>query len=138
MPSESANPKPESTTNSQRFQKFSEALSDSVLIGQFTMDDLSKPRQEERYEIHRVVKMDKGDYWMFQARIKYGKFDVTLPLTLQVKWADQTPVITLNNVTIPALGTFTARVIIDGKRYAGTWTHGDVGGHMFGRIEKNN
>jgi hypothetical protein len=42
----------------------------------------------------------------------------------------------LDNVAIPGLGTFDARVIIDGNRYAGTWTHGEVGGHMFGKIEK--
>jgi hypothetical protein len=37
---------------------------------------------------------------------------------------------------IPTLGTFTARVFFYGNRYAGTWQHDKVGGHMFGRIEK--
>jgi len=35
---------------------------------------------------------------------------------------------------IPLLGTFSAQVVLDGKRYAGTWQHGKVGGHMFGAI----
>ena len=51
-----------------------------------------------------------------------------------MKWAGKTPVITLDNVTIPGLGTFSSRVVIDGALYAGTWQHDAVGGHMFGRI----
>ncbi len=34
------------------------------------------------------------------------------------------------------MGTFSARVVIYNKKYAGTWTHGKVGGHLFGVIEK--
>jgi hypothetical protein len=43
-------------------------------------------------------------------------------------------VITLDSVTIPGLGTFSSRVVIDGPLYAGTWQHDAVGGHMFGKI----
>jgi hypothetical protein len=53
---------------------------------------------------------------------------------VEVKWAGKTPVITLDNVTIPGLGTFSSRVVIDGPLYAGTWQHDAVGGHMFGKI----
>ena len=42
----------------------------------------------------------------------------------------------LTNLTIPVLGTFTARVMFYGNRYAGTWQHGKVGGHMWGTIER--
>jgi hypothetical protein len=76
------------------------------------------------------------DLWQFSARIKYGDKDVTLPIPIEVKWAGKTPVISLDNVTIPQLGTFSSYVVIDGDKYAGTWTHGEVSGHMFGRIEK--
>jgi hypothetical protein len=34
------------------------------------------------------------------------------------------------------LGTFDARVVIHDQKYAGTWKHGEVGGHLFGTIEK--
>ena len=67
-------------------------------------------------------------------RIQYGELDVTLPLDLQVFWAADTPVITLTNFTIPALGTFSARVLVHGSGYAGTWQHGEQGGHLFGRV----
>jgi hypothetical protein len=62
--------------------------------------------------------------------------DVTLPLPLEVKWAGETPVITLTDLKILVLGTFSARVVIHNNKYAGTWTHGKAGGHMFGTIEK--
>jgi len=55
---------------------------------------------------------------------------------LQVKWAGDTPVITLTNLTIPGLGTFTSRVMIYGDRYAGTWQHDKTGGHLWGKIVK--
>ena len=40
-----------------------------------------------------------------------------------------------NVVTIEGLGTFTARVLLYEGLYAGTWKHGQFGGHMWGRIE---
>ena len=45
--------------------------------------------------------------------------------------------ITLTDFTVPGLGTFSARVVIYRNKYAGTWSHGEVGGHLFGTIEKN-
>jgi len=45
--------------------------------------------------------------------------------------------VSLTNASIPGLGEgFSARVLFHEDRYAGTWQHGKVGGHMFGRIEK--
>jgi hypothetical protein len=55
---------------------------------------------------------------------------------LDVKWAANTPVITLDELTIPVLGTFSARVVLHDNKYAGTWRHDAVGGHLFGVIEK--
>jgi hypothetical protein len=128
---------PRADDQQARFNRFSDTLNNSVLVGHFTITGKSdQPLHEERYEIQSVTKVGSGDVWLFTARIKYGEHDVTLPLPLQVKWADKTPVITLDDVTVPYLGTFNARVVIDGSRYAGTWSHGDVGGHLFGIIEK--
>jgi hypothetical protein len=55
---------------------------------------------------------------------------------LDVKWAGTTAVITLDDLTIPGLGTFSSRVVIDDGKYAGTWRHDKVGGHLFGVVEK--
>lgn len=117
---------------------FSEKLSGAALVGRFTVDgrgDENLPRPE-RYEIESVTKTPQGDLWLFVARVKYGDKDVKIPMVLKVLWAGDTPVITLSDFTIPVLGTFTARVLFHGDRYVGTWQHGEVGGHMWGRIEK--
>ena len=119
------------------FKKFEETLTNSRMVGQFTFVGKDVPPIKESYTIHSVKKMSQGDYWIFNARIKYGKTDITLPMPLQVKWAEGKPVIYLDNVTIPGLGTFSSYTVIDGNKYAGTWQHGDVGGHMFGIIERN-
>lgn len=117
---------------------FAEKMTGATLVGSFTITgrNETKPPRPERYELGTVKKL-KGDSWLWVAKIQYGNKDtkVPLPLTLTVKWAGDTPVITLTNFTVPGLGTFTARVLFYGDKYVGTWQHGKVGGHMFGRIE---
>ena len=66
--------------------------------------------------------------------MKYANKDLTLPITLPVIWAGDTPMITLDNVALPGMGTFSARVLFHRNRYAGTWQHDDIGGHMFGEL----
>jgi hypothetical protein len=120
------------------FKKFGENMSGAKLVGNFTIDGMPTDKMvKEEYHIVSASKMPNGDYWLITARIKYGKNDITLPMPLEVKWAGKTPVITLDEVTIPGLGTFSSRVVIDGKRYAGTWQHGDKGGLLFGAIERS-
>jgi len=70
------------------------------------------------------------------ARIIYGDIDTEIPLDVPILWSGRTPVISLDNFWIPAMGTFDARVLIHGDRYAGTWQHDQVGGHMFGKLVK--
>ncbi|WP_233200187.1 hypothetical protein [Blastopirellula marina] len=125
------------TDQAKLFEKFEKTLNNVALVGSFTIvgrDD--KNAKPERYEISNVRKLEEGDLWLFNARIKYGDKDVKIPMPLEVKWAGKTPVITLDNTTIPGLGTFSSHVVIDGDKYAGTWTHGEVSGHLFGTIEK--
>jgi hypothetical protein len=118
-----------------RFAAFTKAMTNVKLVGRFTIagDDDKDPIRDE-YTISSVVKVGEADLWIVSARIRYGSVDLTLPVPVEVKWAGKTPVITLDNVTIPGLGTFSSRVVIDGPLYAGTWQHDAVGGHMFGKI----
>ena len=64
----------------------------------------------------------KDDLWLFEARIKYGEHDLTVPIPLVVRWAGDTPVITLDNAGIPGFGSFTARVLIYDNTFAGMWS----------------
>ncbi len=117
-------------------KQFSERMSGTVLIGSFTIDGKEdQTPKAERYEIDSVKKF-RDDYWIFTARIKYGNHDVKVPITVKVVWAGDTPMVSLTDLTIPGLGTFTSRVLFYEDRYAGTWQHGKVGGHLFGRIQK--
>ena len=123
------------TPNEQRFQ---EMLSGVTLTGHFTVtgQEDSSTLRKEKYTIAKVTKMD-DDKWIFFTRIQYGGRDVTAPLPLQVKWADDTPVVTLTDLELPNLGTFTARVLFYRGEYAGTWSNNRYGGHLFGIITKN-
>ena len=117
-----------------RLEKY---LSGTKWTGQFTRT--GKPGTEpEIYEIISASKNEVGDFWNLTVRIKYGGKDKTLLLPpIEIKFAGQTPVITVDRVLVPGFGTFDARVLIRQGQYAGTWSHsGGVGGHLFGEIEK--
>ena len=53
-----------------------------------------------------------------------------------MKWAGDTPVITLTDQALPGMGTYTARVVVYRGQYAGTWSGRNGGGKVFGRIVK--
>jgi hypothetical protein len=78
----------------------------------------------------------QGEQWAIQARIKYGEQDVPIPLVLPIRWASDTPVISVDEMAFPGLGTYTARVMIYRDHYAGFWTGKGHGGHLFGVIER--
>ena len=137
---------PTKTTNDADLnQKLAKFLTGTRWEGHFTMTGEESPKKEH-YEIIKAEKADEGDLWNLVVRIKYGEKDVTQPLPpIAIKWAGRTPIITVDNVAVPTLGTFDARVVVrkGGKgqpgKYAGTWSHGKVGGHLYGmiyRIEK--
>lgn len=118
------------------YDEFSKTLTGAKLTGFFTIAGKEQQLKEETYHIQSVKKLE-GDLWLMQCQIKYGDKDVTVPLPIPVKWADKTPVMTIDQLTIPALGTFDARVLIHGDKYVGTWGHGEIKGHLFGRIERD-
>lgn len=128
-----------SNTNEQakRFASLEKSLTGAALVGHFTETGKAAiDPKAERYEL-KTVKHVEDDRWLFEARITYGEHDVTVPLTLPVKWAGDTPVITVDNMGIPGLGLYTARVMIYADHYAGFWSGGDHGGHLFGVIERS-
>jgi hypothetical protein len=116
---------------------FAEKMSGATLVGRFTITGVGedKPLAEDRYTLGTVKKI-KEDLWSFEARIEYGGHDVKLTLAIPVKWAGDTPVISVTNVAFPGLGTYSARVVVYENQYAGTWGGKDHGGTMFGKIVK--
>jgi len=123
---------------SEREAAFVKLMTNCVMVGSFTVDGKGgdKPLDAERYEIESVAKAS-DNLWIFTARVKYGKLDTKVPISVPMEWAGDTPMVTLTNASLPGLGEgFSARVLFYQDRYAGTWQHGPVGGHMFGKIEQ--
>lgn len=119
-------------------QAFVEFMKDSTLVGRFSIDgaDENAAPRTDRYRINGVTKV-KDDDWLVHARVVYGDFDVVVPVPVKMNWAGDTAVLSVTNLSLPVLGNgFSSRLLFDGKRYAGTWAHNEVGGHMWGKIEK--
>jgi len=130
---------PQAAEIAAREEAFSKSMSHCVLVGSFTMDgkETDGIPKAERYEIESVTKASEN-LWIFLTRVKYGKLDTKLPVTVPVEWAGDTPIVTLTDANLPGLGEgFSARVLFYQNRYAGTWQHGAIGGHMFGTIERS-
>jgi hypothetical protein len=127
---------PAGKDSADREAALSKMLSGATLEGSYT---LSGPGAEgsklarEKYTLGEVKKL-AGDVWLFPARIEYGGKDVTLPIPLPIRWAGDTPIVVVDNVTLPGFGTVSARVLFFDGHYAGYWKHGDHSGNLFGEI----
>jgi hypothetical protein len=125
--------KPSVDTQSGLEQKFQQMMSGVTLIGHSASLKGESMSGEEKYVIEKVSKL-RGETWLFHVRIQYGSHDIPVPLPVTIKWAGDTPVITITDLTIPGLGTYTARVLLYEGQYAGTWSSKDHGGQVFGKI----
>lgn len=128
--------KPATPDQAALIEQFQERMSGATLVGFFTTNGQEEKGglKEERYLLKSVKKLPNGDYWLFE--YQYGDGGESIPLPLEVKWAGDTPVITLTDLKIPGVGTFTARVLFYRDEYAGTWSASDHGGRLFGKVVK--
>lgn len=130
-PEPAAPPKIELNDLEKQFEK---TMTGATLVGRFSVNGKEdKLPAEERYEISKVTKIGP-ELWLFTARI--GERKLPIPLPVPVKWAGDTPVISVTKMTVPTMGTYTARVMIYEGHYAGTWDAGDHGGHLWGKVER--
>jgi len=120
-------------SEAERNRAFADSMSGVTLVGHSTTLNRDGLSQEERYAIDGVSHVS-GDTWLFRTRLKYGDREIPVPIPLSVVWAGDTPVITLTDLSIPGVGTFTARVVLYRDQYAGTWSGKEAGGQLFGRI----
>jgi len=134
----------EKPDRSELERRFKESLTGVLLSGTWQMKTeeghpagktpLTEPRPD-RYTIKEVQKLH-DDFWMITARIEYGDKDVTLPIAVRVVWAGDTPVITIDDLMMPMLGKYSARVMVYGGYYSGTWFGDCYGGILSGQIVK--
>ena len=116
--------------------KFKATLTKATMSGRWCgiKDGKLTPEKEDKYTIVSVNKLG-GEAWIISARIQYGEKDFTVPVPVQVKWAGDTPVITVDGMAMPGGKTaYSARVLVYDQTYAGTWSGGDHGGLMNGVI----
>lgn len=126
---------PPAATKAERIAALEKSLSHATLVGHFTITgQKAAAPAEDRYDLGEVKHLEK-DQWSIQVRIRYGEHDVQAPIAVPIRWAEDTPVISIDDLAIPGLGTFTARVMIYRDHYAGFWTAHDHGGHLYGMVE---
>ena len=117
--------------------KFEEMMKGVTLVGRSSSLSSDRISGEERYVIDGLSKL-AGDTWLLRTRLQCcGSSEVPVPLPVTIKWAGDTPVITLTDLSIPGMGTYTARVVLYRDQYAGTWSGKKGGGQVFGKIVRN-
>ena len=118
-------------------QQFKETLTKSIFSGKWCLvtDGELGEEHAEKYTVQSANKIG-SDLWLIYARVQYGKKDILVPVPVSVKWAGDTPVISITKLGIPGLGTYTARVVVYDSLYAGTWSGSDHGGQLHGVILK--
>lgn len=117
-------------------RQFAERMRDVSLVGSFTVAGREDRGQHaDRYDISSVEKVG-ADLWRFNATMNCCGVNGAIPVVVPMRWDGDTPMIMMTDTSLPGLGTFTVRLFFYNDRYAGTWQHGNVGGNMSGRIEK--
>ena len=92
---------------------------------------------EEKQDKYNIVSVNKvsGDSWIVHAKMKYNDREFVAPIPVKVKWAGDTAVLIVDNMTIPGgQRSYSARVLFYDHTYAGTWSGGDHGGLLNGLI----
>ena len=104
----------------------------------FTPGKAQYPLTTPKPEKYTISKVERGadDYWIITSRIQYADKDVEVPVLVRVVWSGDTPVITVDDLAVPLIGTYSARVMIYRGFYAGTWFGKGYGGVLSGQITK--
>lgn len=138
-PAQEAKPAPTAETSAavspELEAKFIAMLTDATLKGRWSPIKEGQLGQEkdESYQITSVTKVG-GDKWTINAKLTYAGRSLVLPIPAQVKWAGDTPVLILDQLSLGVGPTYSARVLFYDKTYAGTWSGGGIAGLVSGVI----
>jgi hypothetical protein len=120
-----------------RDKKFQEMMTGVTLAGRSTFFNRDGISDGEEYVIDKVSKL-AGDTWLFQIRMKFRDKEIPVPIPIPMQWAGDTPMISMTDVPIPGMGTYTARVLLFRDHYSGAWSgQKGGGGYVFGKIVRN-
>ncbi|MEM1450660.1 MAG: PQQ-binding-like beta-propeller repeat protein [Planctomycetota bacterium] len=124
----------------KREKAFAELLTSSELVGYTTITGgdgklQSEELEKDSYSLTSVEKQDDGR-WLFRATIHYGGTPIPIAFPLPVEWAGETPIISVTDMKVPFMGTYSARVMFHDDQYVGVWSGDGYGGHIFGQVVK--
>jgi hypothetical protein len=127
-------PKPAATPE-QLETTFKAMLTKAAMSGRWcsVKDGKLGPEREDTYSIVSANKVS-GHKWIIQTRIKVNQREMVVPIPVEIKWAGDTAVLSVDKLQYPGGGTYSARVLFHEHTYAGTWSGGDHGGLMSGVI----
>src|SRR3954454_7528023 len=77
-------------------KQFEQMMNGATLVGYSTRLNRDGVSGEEKYVIEKVSKLT-GETWLIRARFQYGSHDVPIPVPVTIKWAGDTPVITMTD-----------------------------------------
>ena len=122
-------------TPEQLEAKFKALLTKATMSGRWCSvnDGKAGPEKEDRYSIVSANKVS-GNKWIVNTRINFNERDMVVPIPVEVNWAGDTAVLSVDELQYPGGGTYSARVLFYENTYAGTWNGGDHGGLMSGVI----
>ncbi len=128
----------EAVAQQEREAAFAELLTGCELVGYTTITDGDGKLKDEKlhadsYTLKAVSKQEDGR-WKFEAVIHYGGRPIPIAFPLPVEWAGNTPVISVTDMKVPFMGTYSARVMFHGDQYVGVWSGDGYGGHIFGQV----
>lgn len=92
------------------------------------------PEKADQYVVDSLENVS-GKQWVLKARVTYKGESVVVPVPLEVEWAGDVAVLVLKDVSFGGAKKYSARVMVHGNTYAGTWSGGDYGGVINGLIE---
>ena len=116
-------------------KEFQESMSGVTLTGRFTRQG-GDALAEDKYTIEKATRL-KDDLWQFSARVKFGGQEITVPVSIHVRWAGDTPVLTLTDESVAGMGKYSVRIVVYKGQYSGIWSNSQGrGGQMFGSVVK--
>lgn len=118
----------------EKLKKLQKRLTNLSLNGQYTMTGQDGAQGPDSYVIKRA-RWNKGDSWTLFVYVAYGRNDLTVPIPVDIVWAGDTPVITIDNVGIPLMGKYSARVMLYKNQYAGVWQGARIKGEIWGTLK---
>jgi hypothetical protein len=117
-------------------ERFKALLTNASLSGRWAPlkdGELGEEKGGDKYTVVSATKL-AGERWIISARMKYRSHEFVLPIPVRVHFAGDTAILSVDTLTIPGGGSYSARVMFHERTYSGVWTGGRDGGMIYGTI----